>query len=64
MKEKRRKYFYCDDRPIPESGYPTYWHVRGYGFVRRKSFGSKKVFNGGKEELTLNLLKDKSADFR
>ncbi len=44
-------------------GYPTYWHVRGYGLFAANPLG-QKVFSGGKEELNFKLLKDQSADFK
>jgi hypothetical protein len=43
-------------------GYPTYWHVRGYGLFAANPLG-QKIFSGGKEELNFKLLKDQSADF-
>lgn len=45
------------------TGYPTYWHARGYGLFALNPLG-RKVFSNGKEELNLTLQPGKSVTFR
>jgi hypothetical protein len=45
------------------TGYPTYWHARGYGLFAANPLG-QKVFSEGKEELNLTLKKDATVAFR
>ncbi len=45
------------------TGYPTYWHARGYGLFAANPLG-QKVFSNGKEELNLKLTKGQSTTFR
>ncbi len=48
----------------PENtGYPTYWHARGYGLFAANTLG-QKALSGGKEELNFTLQKGKSVTFR
>jgi hypothetical protein len=47
----------------PENtGYPTYWHARGYGLFAANPLG-QKVFSEGREELNFELKKDSSVTF-
>lgn len=45
------------------TGYPTYWHARGYGLFAANPLG-QKVFSKGKETLNLSLKKGQSVTFR
>jgi hypothetical protein len=45
------------------TGYPTYWHARGYGLFALNPLG-RKVFSNGKEELNLTLQPGQSVTFR
>ncbi len=45
------------------TGYPTYWHARGYGLFAANPLGAK-VFSNGKEERNLKLTKGQSVTFR
>ena len=44
-------------------GYPTYWHVRGYGLYAANPLG-QAIFSNGKEQLNLTLKKGQSTTFR
>jgi hypothetical protein len=44
-------------------GYPTYWHVRGYGLFAANPLG-QRIFSEGKEELNFRLLRNQSAEFK
>lgn len=50
------------DHPT-NTGYPTYWHARGYGLFAANPLG-RKVFSNGKEELNLVLKPGQSVQFR
>ncbi len=43
-------------------GYPTYWHVRGYGLFAANPLG-QKALSDGKEELSFQLKAGESATF-
>lgn len=45
------------------TGYPTYWHARGYGLFALNPLG-RKVFSNGKEELNLTLQPGERVTFR
>lgn len=45
------------------TGYPTYWHTRGYGLFAANPLG-QNVFSKGKESLNLTLKKGESVTFR
>lgn len=45
------------------TGYPTYWHARGYGLFAANPLGAKD-FTGGKEEMNYTLPPGKSVTFR
>lgn len=45
------------------TGYPTYWHARGYGLFAANPLG-QKVFTNGRQELNLKLAKGQSVTFR
>jgi hypothetical protein len=45
------------------TGYPTYWHARGYGLFALNPLG-RKVFSNGKEELNFTLQPGQSVTFR
>ena len=45
------------------TGYPAYWHARGYGLFAVNPLG-KKIFSNGKEELNFSLLPNQSVTFR
>lgn len=45
------------------TGYPAYWHARGYGLFAVNPLG-RKVFSNGKEELNLTLQPGQSVTFR
>lgn len=45
------------------TGYPTYWHARGYGLFAANPLG-QAVFSNGKEQLNFTLPKEKSVSFR
>ena len=48
----------------PENtGYPAYWHARGYGLFSLNPLG-RKIFSKGKEELNLSLAPGQSLTFR
>ncbi len=48
----------------PENtGYPAYWHARGYGLFAVNPLG-RKVFSNGKEELNFSLQPKQSVTFR
>jgi hypothetical protein len=48
----------------PENpGFPTYWHVRGYGLFAVNPLG-QKVLSNGKEELNFSLAPHASVTFR
>ena len=44
-------------------GYPTYWHVRGYGLYAANNLG-QKALSGGKEELNFMLPAGESVTFK
>jgi hypothetical protein len=44
-------------------GYPTYWHVRGYGLFAANPLG-QKIFSEGKEELNFKLVRNQSTEFK
>jgi hypothetical protein len=50
------------DHPA-NTGYPAYWHARGYGLFAVNPLG-RKVFSNGKEELNLSLQPRQSVTFR
>ncbi len=50
------------DHPA-NTGYPTYWHARGYGLFAANPLG-QKIFSNGKQELNFMLPKGKSVTFR
>lgn len=50
------------DHPA-NTGYPTYWHVRGYGLFAANPLG-QKVFSNGARELNLTLKKNDAVEFR
>ncbi|MEO7767571.1 MAG: PmoA family protein [Ferruginibacter sp.] len=50
------------DHPA-NTGYPAYWHVRGYGLFAVNPLG-RKVFSNGKEELNFSLQPQQSVTFR
>jgi hypothetical protein len=45
------------------TGFPTYWHARGYGLFAANPLGQKALSNG-KEELNFKLAPGKSVTFR
>lgn len=45
------------------TGYPAYWHARGYGLFAVNPLG-RKVFSNGAEELNFSLQPRKSVTFR
>ncbi|HEX4372182.1 MAG TPA: PmoA family protein [Puia sp.] len=45
------------------TGYPTYWHARGYGLFAANPLG-QKIFSNGKQELNFSLKKGESVTFR
>jgi hypothetical protein len=45
------------------TGYPAYWHARGYGLFALNPLG-RKVFSNGKEELNFTLQPGQSVTFR
>jgi hypothetical protein len=45
------------------TGYPTYWHARGYGLFAANPLG-QKIFSNGKETLNFSLKKGASVVFR
>ena len=45
------------------TGYPAYWHARGYGLFSINPLG-RKVFSNGKEELNFSLAPQQSTTFR
>jgi Family of unknown function (DUF6807) len=45
------------------TGYPAYWHARGYGLFAVNPLG-RKIFSNGKEELNLSLKPGESVTFR
>ncbi|MCW3116585.1 MAG: hypothetical protein JWM28_667 [Chitinophagaceae bacterium] len=45
------------------TGYPTYWHARGYGLFAANPLG-QKIFSKGKETLNFALKKGESVTFR
>jgi hypothetical protein len=45
------------------TGYPTYWHARGYGLFAANPLG-QKIFSNGKETLNYSLKKGESVMFR
>ncbi len=45
------------------TGYPTYWHARGYGLFAANPLG-QEVFSNGKEKLNFTLEPKQSATFR
>ena len=48
----------------PENtGYPTYWHARGYGLFAANPLG-RQIFSKGKENLDFHLQKGRSVVFR
>jgi hypothetical protein len=44
------------------TGYPAYWHARGYGLFAVNPLG-RKIFSNGKEELNLTLQPNQSVTF-
>jgi hypothetical protein len=44
-------------------GYPTYWHVRGYGLFAANTLG-QEVFSEGKQTLNFALEPKQSARFK
>ena len=45
------------------TGYPTYWHARGYGLFAANPLG-QNVFSNGKQSLNLTLKKGEKVTFR
>ena len=45
------------------TGFPTYWHARGYGLFAANPFG-QEVFSNGKEKLNFTLEPKQSVTFR
>lgn len=45
------------------TGYPTYWHARGYGLYAANPLGQKEM-SGGKEELNFKLPAGESVTFK
>jgi hypothetical protein len=45
------------------TGYPTYWHARGYGLFAANPLG-QDIFSKGKEKLNLKLQSKESVTFR
>lgn len=45
------------------TGYPTYWHARGYGLFAANTLG-QKAFSDGKEEMNFSLKKGESVTFK
>jgi hypothetical protein len=45
------------------TGYPTYWHARGYGLFAANPLG-QEVFSNGKEKLNFTLEPKQSVTFR
>jgi hypothetical protein len=45
------------------SGYPTYWHARGYGLFAANTLG-QKVFSKGSQELNFYLTRGERATFK
>lgn len=45
------------------TGYPSYWHARGYGLFAINPLG-RKVFSNGREELNLTLQPKQAVTFR
>jgi hypothetical protein len=45
------------------TGYPAYWHARGYGLFAINPLG-RKVFSNGREELNLTLQPKEAVTFR
>lgn len=45
------------------TGYPTYWHARGYGLFAANPLG-RKIFSNGKDVLNYSLQPGKSATFK
>lgn len=45
------------------TGYPAYWHARGYGLFAVNPLG-RKIFSNGKEELNLSLPPGNAVTFR
>src|SRR5690606_40151700 len=50
------------DNPA-NTGYPTYWHARGYGLFAANPLGQKE-FSQGKETLDFKLKAGQSVTFR
>jgi hypothetical protein len=50
------------DHPA-NTGFPTYWHARGYGLFAANPLG-QEVFSNGKEKLNFTLEPGKSVTFR
>ena len=50
------------DHPA-NTGYPAYWHARGYGLFAVNPLG-QKIFSKGKEELNFSLKPGQSVTFR
>ena len=45
------------------TGFPTYWHARGYGLFSANPLG-QEVFSNGKEKLNFTLEPKQSVTFR
>jgi hypothetical protein len=45
------------------TGYPTYWHARGYGLFALNPLG-REIFSNGKDQLNLSLQPQQSVTFR
>jgi hypothetical protein len=45
------------------TGFPTYWHARGYGLFAANPLG-QEVFSNGKEKLNFTLEPKQSVTFR
>jgi hypothetical protein len=60
-KDGKNVYIIIIDHPS-NTGYPTYWHARGYGLFAANPLG-QKIFSNGKEELNLKLRKGESVQF-
>jgi len=50
------------DNPL-NTGFPTYWHARGYGLFAANPLG-QEIFSNGKEKLNFTIQAKQSAMFR
>jgi hypothetical protein len=61
-KDKEKISIVILDHP-KNTGYPTYWHARGYGLFAANPLG-QAVFSNGKEQLNFKLPKSSSVSFQ